>query len=315
MTTMIHSQVESSARGLRDSEPLLIQQSVPPRLVRRINSSDVFVTQLAQLEENRYQVGVRWPGTHSFYRPASSRLHDPLLFLESVREAGVLIAHAGYEIPFDYKFLARDKRFRVESLEGLRTNGSDPVDVTLVVTAKDIQRRARSYAGMLFEVECFRDGTRIGTAAYRWSCVTGAVYTRLRGRYRDAVPEAPVGSNPVNHELVGRCAPIDVMLAEAAGENTWLLRVDPDHGVVYDHPMDHVPGNAIIEAGRQAALLASGKPDGIPWGGELDFHRYIEFDQPCTVTAKPVPGTTTVRLAFNQGGVRMADGSLDLYTP
>ncbi|OLF05399.1 hypothetical protein BLA60_36740 [Actinophytocola xinjiangensis] len=312
---MINSQEVSSAEGLRTTEPLLIQQSVPPRLVRRINSSDVFVTQLAQIEENRYQVGVRWPGTHSFYRPAASNLHDPLLFLESVREAGVLIAHAGYEIPFEYKFLTRDKRFRVESLEGLRTNGSDPVDVTLVVTAKDIQRRAKNYAGMLFEVECFRDGVRIGTAAYRWSCVTAAGYTRLRGRYRDAVPEVPAGADPVNHELVGRCAPIDVMLARTSGENTWLLRVDPEHRVVYDHPMDHVPGNAIIEAGRQAALLTAATPDAIPSGGELDFHRYIEFDQPCTVTAKAVPGTTTVRLAFDQSGVRMADGSLDLCTP
>jgi 2-oxo-3-(phosphooxy)propyl 3-oxoalkanoate synthase len=315
MTTMINGQAESSYEDLRSAGPLLIQQSVPPRLVRRINSSDVFVTQLGIHEANKFEVGVRWPGLHSFYKPATPRLHDPLLFLESVREAGVLIAHAGYEIPMEFKFLTRDKRFHVEDLEGLRTNGSEPVDVTLVVTAKDIQRRAKSYAGMLFEVECFRDGARIGTAAYRWSCVTAAGYTRLRGRYRNAMPEVPVGSLPVNHELVGRCAAIDVMLAETEGKNTWLLRVDPEHRVVYDHPMDHVPGNAIIEAGRQAALLATGMPDGIPVGGELEFHRYIEFDQPCTVTAQPVPGTNTVRLAFDQSGVRMADGSLDLCTP
>lgn len=315
MTTMINGQAESSYKDLRSAGPTLIQQSVPPRLVRRINSSDVFVTQLGIIEENKFEVGVRWPGSHSFYSPATPRLHDPLLFLESVREAGVLIAHAGYEIPMEFKFLTRDKRFHVEDLEGLRTNGSDPVDVTLVVTAKDIQRRARSFAGMLFDVECFRDGVRIGTAAYRWSCVSAAGYTRLRGQYRHAMPEVPAGSHPVNHELVGRCASINVMLADTQGENTWLLRVDPEHRVVYDKPMDHVPGNAIIEAGRQAALLVSGIPEGIPVGGELEFHRYIEFDQPCTVTASSVPGTRTVRLAYDQGGVRMADGSLDLCTP
>ncbi|GAB3461968.1 ScbA/BarX family gamma-butyrolactone biosynthesis protein [Actinophytocola sediminis] len=315
MTTMINGQAESSSRGLRGAEPLLLQQSVPPGLVRRINSSDVFVTRLTQLETDRFEVGVRWPGTHSFYRPAASNLHDPLLFLESVREAGVLIAHAGYQIPMAFKFLTRDKRFRVESLEGLRTNGSDPVDVTLVVSAREIQRRAKSFAGMLFEAECYREGVRIGTAAYRWSCVSAAGYTRLRGRYRDAVPEVPAGASPVHHDLVGRCAPIDVMLADTDGENTWLLRVDPEHGVVYDHPMDHVPGNAIIEAGRQAALLASGQPDGLPSGGHLDFHRYIEFDQPCTVTAEPVAGTSTVRLAFDQSGARMADGALDVRVP
>ena len=315
MTTMINGQAESSNEGLRGAGPLLIQQSVPPRLVRRINSSDVFVTHLGVVEENKFEVGVRWPGSHSFYAPATPGLHDPLLFLESVREAGVLIAHAGYEIPMEFKFLTRDKRFRVDDVEGLRTNGSDPVDVTLRVTAKDIQRRAKSFAGMLFDVQCFRDGARIGSAAYRWSCVSGAGYARLRGQYLTAMPEVPAGSNPVNHELVGRCAVIDVMLADAPGENTWLLRVDPEHRVVYDHPMDHVPGNAIIEAGKQAALLATGLPDAIPVGGQLDFHLYIEFDQPCTVTAHPVPGTRTVRLAYEQGGVRMADGWLELFTP
>ena len=312
MTTMIIGQAESSHKGLGSAEPLLVRQTVPPRLIRRINSSDVFVTHLGIVAEDVFEVGVRWPGTHSFYTPAAPRVHDPLLFLESVREAGVLIAHAGYQIPMEFKFLTNQKWFHVDDPAGLRTNGSDPVDVTMRVTAKDIKRRARSFAGMLFDVECYRDGSRIGTAAYRWSCVSSAGYARLRGRYRDAQPEVPAGAFPVDHDLVGRCAAIDVMLADAPGENTWLLRVDPEHHVIYDHPMDHVPGNAIIEAGRQAALLASGMPEALPVGGELDFHHYIEFDQPCTVTAHPVPGTSIIRLAFDQGEVRMADGSLDL---
>lgn len=315
MTTMIRDQAESSSRSLRRAGPLLDQQSVPPRLVHRTHSSDVFVTQLTRIDENVFEVGVRWPGFHSFYTPATSGLHDPLLFLESVREAGLLIAHIGYEIPMEFKILTRDKWFRIENLDGLRTNGLGAVDVTLVITAKKIQRRATGYNGMTFEVECFREGVRIGTAAYRWSCVSPAGYARLRGRYRDAVPETLAGCSPVNHELVGRGTDIDVMLADADDENTWLLHTNPEHRVVYDHPMDHVPGNAIIEAGRQAALLASGQPDGIPTGGELDFRRYIEFDQPCTVTAEPIPGTGTVRLAFDQSGVRMADGSLDLCKP
>ncbi|OLF17856.1 hypothetical protein BU204_09990 [Actinophytocola xanthii] len=312
---MTKGQAESSKADLWSAGPLLITQSVPPGLIRRINSSDVFVTYLGVLAEDKFEVGVRWPGSHSFYRPVAADLHDPLLFLESVREAGVLIAHAGYEIPRACKFLTRDKRFHVADPEGLRTNGSDPVDVTLVVTARDIQRRARSFAGMLFDAECYRDGVLIGSAAYRWSCVSAPGYARLRGQYRDAVPAAPADSSPVPHDLVGRCAPIDVMLAETAARSTWLLRVDPEHDVIYDHPMDHVPGNAIIEAGRQAALLVSNQPNAIPVGGELDFHHYIEFDQPCTVTAVPMSGTSTVRLAFDQGGVRMVDGTLNLYTP
>jgi 2-oxo-3-(phosphooxy)propyl 3-oxoalkanoate synthase len=315
MTTMIDRQGESSNADLWSAGPLLITQSVPPGLIHRTNSTDVFVTYLGVLAENKFEVGVRWPGSHSFYRPAAPDLHDPLLFLESVREAGMLIVHAGYEIPRSSRLLTRDKQFHVVDAEGLCTNGTDPVDVTLVVTARDIQRRARSFAGMLFDADCYRDGVLIGSAAYRWSCVSAAGYARLRGQYRDAVPEAPADTSPVPCDLVGRCAPIDVLLAETPGRNTWLLRVDPEHRVIYDHPMDHVPGNAIVEAGRQAALLVTNRPDAIPVSGELEFHRYIEFDQPCTVTAVPLSGTSAVRLAFDQGGVRMADGMLNLHTP
>ncbi|MGH8883230.1 MAG: ScbA/BarX family gamma-butyrolactone biosynthesis protein, partial [Stackebrandtia sp.] len=279
MTTMINPQMEPLSDGLPGAEPmLLMQRPVPPRLVRRVHNSDVFVTDLRVTGFNSFQVGVRWPAAHPFYGPTTPFTHDPLLFLESLRQAGLLIARVAFDIPSEFKYVTHEKEFDI-SPAGLRTNGSKPVDMVITVTAHDIRRRGRGFAGMRFEFGCFRDGVQVGTAAYRWSCVSAAGYNRLRGEHGDAEPVLDPECVPVRPEAVGRRDPMDVMVA--CGPSGWELRIDPAHPVVFDHAIDHVPGNGAIEVARQAALLALGQPTALPIRGELTFTHYIEFDSPC----------------------------------
>jgi hypothetical protein len=294
---------------------MLFQQLVPPRLVRRVCSPDVFVTDLRVTDFNTFQVGVRWPAAHGFYGPITHRSHDPLLFLESLRQAGLLIAHVAFDIPAEFKFITHEKEFDI-SPAGLRTNDDRPVDLVITVTAHDIRRRGKGFAGMRFEFVCFRDGVQVGTAAYRWSCVSAAGYARLRGVHRDAVPALDDGCVPVRPELVGRRESIDVMLATVPGSPGWLLRIDPDHPVVYDHPIDHVPGNGAIEVARQAALLVLGQPNALPIRGEFAFLHYIEFDKPCTVLGEVertgADRATAVRILLEQDGHTAGQGVLEL---
>ncbi|WP_281275492.1 AfsA-related hotdog domain-containing protein [Saccharothrix australiensis] len=42
------------------------------------------------------------------------------------------------------------------------------------------------------------------------------------------------------------------MLSPVGRSDSWLPRVDRRHPVLFDHPVDHVPGMALQEAGRQA---------------------------------------------------------------
>ena len=315
MTTMIDPQKGPLSEGLPNAEPMLFQQTVPPRLVRRTNSPDVFVTDLRVTGFNTFQVGVRWPAAHNFYGPTTHHGHDPLLFLESVRQAGLLIAHVAFEIPTEFKFITHEKQFGI-SPAGLRTSGGEAVDTVITVTAHDIRRRGRGFAGMRFEFTCTRDGEPIGTAAYRWSCVSAAGYARLRGEHRTAAPASRAGLDLVAPRLIGRRDPIDVMLANRTAGPGWELCIDPNHPVVFDHPIDHVPGNAAIEAARQAALLVFGRPTALPVEGEFSFQHYLEFDSPCLVFAAldgiSATGASTARIVLEQDGHTAAEGSFGL---
>jgi hypothetical protein len=313
MTTMINPQMGPMSEGLPSAGSALFERTVPPRLVHRVHDTDVFVTNVRVLSYNTFEVGVRWPGSHDFYGPPTSDTHDPLLFLESVRQAGLLLAHVAFDIPNEYKFIIHEKRFSL-STSGLRTNGTEPVDVYLIVTAHDIRRRGRGFAGMRFDFACMRDGEQIAFAQYVWSCVSAAGYDKLRGDYRTAMPPARAGRDLVAGATVGRRDELDVMLAETPDAGVWELCIAPDHPSVYDHHFDHVPGTGAIEAARQAALLALGRPTALPIKSDFTFQHYLEFHQPCLVRAEvdPEDGPSTVRITFEQDGRVAAQGTLQM---
>jgi hypothetical protein len=313
MTTMIEP-LNGPQSDLPGAEPVLFEHTVPPRLVRRVTSRDVFVTDLRVLDHNTFQVGVRWPGSHEFYGPTTPDSHDPLLFLESMRQAVLLIANVAFAIPPEFKYITHDKQFSI-SPAGLRTDPDGrPVDILAVATAHDIRRRGRGFAGMRIEFTCYRDGVQVATAAYRWSCVSAAGYARLRGVRKTAEPGPRAGQILVAPHMIGRHDEIDVMLAEAPATRGWKLSIDRDHPVVFDHHIDHVPGNGAIEVARQAAQVALGDPMALPVGCDFEFHHYIEFDEPCMVFADIEGGSddrvTMVRIVMEQGGQTAAEGTL-----
>jgi len=316
MTTMINPQQGLLSRCLPGAEPVLFTQTVPRHLVHRESASEVFITDLRVTGFNTFLVGTRWPGSHSFYGPTTRHSHDPMLLLESLRQAGLLIAHVAFEVPIDHKFITHEKRFDIAP-EGLRTNGSKPVDVLVEVTAQDIRRRGRGFAGMLFEYRCLRDGREIATAAIRWSCVSAAGYARLRGDHHEVEPGS-IGDSPgVAPALVGRGSARDVMISDTPGGEGFVLRLDPTHPVVFDHPVDHVPGMAAVEAARQAAMVLLGQSRALPIRGDLALSHYVEFDRPCLIRVEPdgastVAGASVVRVVLEQDGHVAASGTLEL---
>jgi 2-oxo-3-(phosphooxy)propyl 3-oxoalkanoate synthase len=287
---------------------------VSPHLVHRTHGRDLFLSTVRSAGPDHFEVSARWPANHPFYGPADGR-HDPLLLLETVRQVCLAVGHGGYGIPRDTPFIVRDKKFEVDSA-ALRTAGDEPVDLLVDMTTAEIERRGRAFTGMRFDATCGRDGTRVGTGSYRVSFASAGAYRRLRGPYYDAKPALACAAPPVRPEVVGRADDIDVLLAEAPGTSGWCLRIDPAHPVLFDHVMDHVPGNVIVEAARQAAYLATGRPGAILVRAAMSFARYIEFDTPCTVLAEQAgarrDGLRAVAVTFTQGGHVAADGLLEL---
>lgn len=313
MTAIINTTPSGTSEELQTDQPHLFQQAIPPQLVRRSYGRDVFVTNLRVLGDDTFEVSARWPGEHVFYGPVRGR-HDPLLFLESLREAMLLVAHFAFQVPREFKFITHDKQFDVDPT-GLRADAAEPVDVVFRLTAHDIKRRGQKLAGMRMDAECLRDGVRIGGGAYRWSCVSPAVYKRLRGDYLSAEPASVTDRELIAPRLIGRQHDVDVMLAGSPEERSWDLHQDPTHPVVYDHTVDHVPGNGCIEAARQAALLALGCAEATVVGGDFTFSHYLEFDARCVVSAERVgeaDGVSTVKVTFIQNDDIAVVGMFDL---
>jgi len=274
--------------------------------VHRMHPADLAVTELRTTGSDQFEAKVRLPSTHRFYRPVDQR-HDPLLLVESVRETGLLVAYTAYEVPHDVAFMVHDLVFKVDPA-GLRVRGKKPVDIQVTISADEIRRRRQNYAGMRFEFTCVRDGRPFGHGAYRWSCFSPDAYAKVRAAHQNAVPAVSDECVPLQPKSVGRREEIDVMLAESPDGTGWRLRVDPAHPELFDHPTDHVPGNGVIEAIRQAALLAAGRPDALPVAVDIAFHHYVEFDRPAFVHAeKHADETVTVRVTQGERTALVAD--------
>jgi hypothetical protein len=146
--------------------------------------------------------------------------------------------------------------------------------------------------------------------------VSSAVYRRVRGDHFAATPFQTAAVPGVAPASVGRDRAEDVLVAATPTDGTWALRFDPDHAVLFDHPVDHVPGMVLVEGARQAALLAIGDPYALPASAEFRFDAYVEFDSECLLVVeadKAGPDRTrTVRVEVRQKGATAATGMLGM---
>ncbi|AXB46546.1 hypothetical protein A4R43_32240 [Amycolatopsis albispora] len=292
---------------------VLFDQTIPRALVHRAAVSEVFLTDLCTLGDTEFQVGAQWPRGHSFFSLLRPDHHDPMLMAETIRQAGLLIAHSEFGVALDWKFIVHRQSFSLGS-DGLRL-GARPAHIVLAVTSHDHKRRGKRIAGGRLEVGCYRDGERIGSGGAVWSAVSPSAYRRLRGERADVVTEVEplAGVSPAS---VGRDRVRDVALAPGTRDREWVLRVDQSHPVMFDHPVDHVPGMVTMEAARQAAKLAIGRPHALPVGADFHFEHYLETDLPTLVSATESAtqrsGVTSVEVVFGQAGRTAAFGTVDL---
>lgn len=297
----------------------LFTTTVPRGYVHRASVSEVLLTGWENDTaapggpSDSFVVRAQLPRSHALFAPAGGH-QDPMLLVESIRQAGILLAHAEYDAPFGHQFLMWD--ISLSATASALTTGPTPTDIELRTACRDIVRRGRTFAGMRYDVSVLRDGMPMATGSARFNCTSPAVHRRLRAG-RPTTTGRPLPS-PVHPGEVGHSNPQHVLLAGGPGgrRDGWELRVDTDHPIFFDHPVDHVPGMLLIEAARQAARAATGQPDALLVGLTSEFARYAELDAPCWISARDegpdAAGDLRVRVEGVQQGERVFASDLVL---
>ncbi|MFF2060660.1 ScbA/BarX family gamma-butyrolactone biosynthesis protein [Streptomyces sp. NPDC058200] len=279
--------------------------TVPKEFVHRAAVAEVLLTGWRRTDDTRFAVTAQWPRLHSFFTPVRGS-HDPLLTAETIRQVGSLLAHAEFGTPLGHHFLMRDLSFTVEPRH--LAIGGVPAGLELDVTCSQIRRRGSELAGLRYEAVVHRDGQIVATGGASYVCATPAVYRRLRGERAsrsDVQPPPPLAA-PVPPQSVGRSTPFDVVLSPTGDAQTWQLRVDTGHPILFDHPVDHIPGMVLLEAARQAATSVLRTDACVPTSFTGEFPRFAELDLPCRIELQHLPGDfaglSSVRVTGHQEG-------------
>jgi hypothetical protein len=263
-----------------------LTSTVPKELVHRASVAEVMLTDWQRRDDTQFTVAAQWPRRHGFFDTIDG-CHDPLLIAETIRQAGILLAHAEFGVPLDHQFLMWDLEVGVRPEHMLV--GATPASLDIAISCMNIKRRGASLSGCHFKAVIRRDGEVAATGAATFTCTSPAVYRRLRGaRIKDGVPVALPLTSPTAPQTVGRLSPTDVVLSPVPEPDCWQLRVDTRHPVLFDHPVDHVPGMALLEAARQATSAFLGRAC-LPVGITTEFIRYAELDAPCLIAVCSLP--------------------------
>lgn len=288
----------------------VLTTTVAREYVHRTAVSEVFLTGWSKKGPDSFTVTAQWPRSHSFYT-SEHGLYDPLLLSETVRQCGLLLTHVGYHMPFGHQISWSRLQYAIVP-QALRV-GHTPAEIELHVTCSDIKYHGTVPRTMAMHLEAVRAGSLLAVAGIRFNSHSPAVYQRLRsGRNVDEIFAAvPEPAEPVARAAVGRLRRQDIVLSPTGESGRWQLRVDTSHPVLFDHPVDHVPGMLLLEAVRQAGHAMDPAQAGavLPVSLDVSFNRYVEFDEPCWIEAETTPTTgessgthRTVRVNARQKG-------------
>ncbi|MEY9877207.1 hypothetical protein ABH931_006731 [Streptacidiphilus sp. MAP12-33] len=316
---------------LTSAGPLDFSRPVERALVHRAAVLEVFVTDCRPGDADRWRVAAQLPRAHAYFndQAADAGRTDPLLLLECVRQAVTVVAHRHLGVPLGTSFLISTWQTRLRRPDLLTASAEAPDELELVITARDLRHRGATLLAATFDVELRRDGEVAGSSTVTAGYLSADGYLGYRRARRGTeppssadMPRLPRGVRPSPGE-VGRARPENVMLTDlrhAEGRLAALVEAPVAHPSLYDHPLDHVPAMALLEAARQAALAVVGTAPGTAPGAargyvsglDAEFHQFVELDADVELAAAPavqvaddLPGAVPVEVSVRQRGVDM----------
>ncbi|MEV5986797.1 ScbA/BarX family gamma-butyrolactone biosynthesis protein [Streptomyces sp. NPDC052051] len=298
----LHTALPDVTTGSTPADPAL---PVDRTLVHRAHLRDVLPTRLTQHSDTRFSVSARWPREHALYLTPDGR-YTASLVLETIRQATLLVSHAGLGVPQGHQFVMWELCHRLEP-DWLPARSADPTSLTLEVEVTEVRRRASVPASATMEMVLKSEDRTVGSGSIRFNVTSPAAYTRIRGQVPTTSSLAPhaVLPTPVDPKAVHRGRTCDVVLTPEDAPDTWQLRADLSNELFFDRPNDHVPAMVLVEAAQQAAHLSTATGRFSPQASEMNFGRYVELGTPCRIEAHPGiadDGTARVEVTGHQDG-------------
>lgn len=282
-------------------------RTISRHLAHRCAVSEVFVTSLHGTGDE-FVAGAQLPRMHAYYGdhlPPADTEYDPMLVMEAARQAAIALAHEYFGVPEDFGFIVRTFNGAVTGSTSWRI-GQTPANLTMSVQISRRHRHGGALHGvdMVLEIECDGAPMMIVDGSFTW--VPPAKWAALRSEYRTILglgeigdaepPDTVVLDDGAAAADVGRANPRNVVIGPVRWEDAAAVtqvRVDTGHPILFDHPVDHVPGSLLLEAAHQTVtgMSAPDRPRLI--GISSRFDRFVELDRgsECVAqTEQPVPG-------------------------
>jgi hypothetical protein len=279
------------------ADGLSFDVAIPRSLVHRASICEVFVTDSTRTGENEFKVAAQMPRGHAFGE--EKLMHDFSLLVEIVRQAGVVVAHRYMDVPRGQQFIFRALSIVKSDLEACKV-GPYPTRIVVGITAVPRRSGQGRLIGTRLVMKLTLDGTEAVEVDGSLLCMNPKSFERLResGR-RNKLAQGPghmFRPLPAQPRMVGRRNPANVVITEPMPQPEALftagLVVDAQHPYLFDHPLDHVPGNLELEAARQLAVAAAARlhgqhPDTLTViGMHADLNDFGELDLATRLEAK-----------------------------
>ncbi|MFE5969794.1 ScbA/BarX family gamma-butyrolactone biosynthesis protein [Streptomyces sp. NPDC056463] len=259
----------------------------------------ILVTSWERTGEHTSTLRVHWPSA------SAGRPYDPRVLNQTIRQSGLVVAHAEYDVPLDHQTLLRFLDITVADPFPIPDGQPAHLDVDVTVARPKGGRQARSSLHMDFRIR--HEGTTVARADSEFGWISPQVYRRVRGEHLTVDWGSWPLPEPVDPVRVGREDTTDVLLSPTGDPYRWHLRNDVANTVLFDHPVDHVPGLTLMEAADQAAHAVLGPETFRPTEVSTSYVRYVEFDRPCLIEAELLPaepGRFAVSVTGTQDGTR-----------
>ena len=229
--------------------------TVGRELVHRRAVSEVFPTGLVRNSATDFTVSAQWPRWHVFYGVRGNRF-DSALVLETVRQATILIAHAGLAVPLGHLFLM--PHIDVAMTADRSPESGQPTQVTANVNVSGLRETPDAITAFRVAATFHVDGQEVARGDASARIVDPVIYRRFRPARLGSAANGNI--DPVPAAAVAHTSDWNVVVGRPATRHRWPLRVDTTNPILFDHPLDHVPGVLLIEAVRQALRLAFEDP-------------------------------------------------------